>query len=418
MANKPFDTTIIYPLERPLSSDLDSAQSQTYRTIRDLQATLFAHAIAGSAPDDRYQTSPRYGFIGDGLRVITPALGRDVTITQGVGFFAGTPAANINGVVGLNDLSTYTPVALSQAVTFTIAPDPAAGFARRDLVQVRINREVTDTTSRWRLNPSTQAFAPDNIGKTLTYDLGTTVTQVDPGDPKGVAPIEYVVGTPAAFANENSFLTIPAPSVSAGYVALGYINVTPTSPAIQGNHLVDVRPILFPNAAATNYISAILGGNGIDPGGIAFLVSSKVAPGVLYVGLDTIDPNVSNIFTLTLAIPDASVASASLFGQVLMPATPPPVTPSLIPPSFLPNDSWPRALDIVQLGPPVVLQADFTQSGVLNVGVGQTLIQFKFALAGIATINDGTGVTAWANVRDYKATIDSHLCNLFVHLAY
>jgi hypothetical protein len=43
MGNKPFDTTIIRPLERPLSSDLDAAQSQLYRTIREVTSRIYSH---------------------------------------------------------------------------------------------------------------------------------------------------------------------------------------------------------------------------------------------------------------------------------------------------------------------------------------------------------------------------------------
>lgn len=311
MANKPFDTTIIRPLERPLSSDLDAAQSQIYRTIREVTSRTYSHTNFVSSVG-YYATSRRFGFIGQGLRVYQSANPATMTLTlrSGVGFRSGTPASDIDGVVGLNDLSDYTPVMLTDAVTVTVPTAPAAGLARRDIVQIRINRAVTDTTSRWLLNPTTQVFAPTNIGKTLTYDLGSTVTVVNPGDPVGVNPIEYVVGTDAPYAAPDDFLSISPPATSAGYLSIAVINVAGGVTSIDNDVIVDKRVPIFPSGEARLSMTAQLGNNG------AFynINSADFSPGIINVGLRALSAGTNNTYVLYVfsgGAPDASLHGAA-----------------------------------------------------------------------------------------------------------
>lgn len=311
MANKPFDTTIIRPLERPLSSDLDAAQSQIYRTIREVTSRTYAHTNFVSSVG-YYGYSRRFGFIGQGLRVYQSANPATMTLTirSGLGFRSGTTATDIDGVVGLNDLSDYTPVMLTDNVTFTVPAAPAAGFARVDKVQIRINREVTDTTSRWLLNPTTQTFAPTNIGKTLTYDLGNTVTIVNPGDPVGVNPIEYLVGTPAAYTAPDDLLSISSPATSAGYLRIALVNVVGGVTAVGNGDIVDERVPIFPNGEARLAMTAQLGNNG------AFynIDSADFSPGPINVGLRALASGTNNTYLLYIfngGAPDARLWGSS-----------------------------------------------------------------------------------------------------------
>jgi hypothetical protein len=297
MANKPFDTTIIRPLERPLSSDLDAAQSQIYRTIREVASRTYSRTNFVSSVG-RYGYSRSFGFIGQGLRLYqeaSPAT-MNLTIRSGLGFRSGTTASDIDGVVGLNDLSDYTPVMLTDNVTVTVPAAPAAGFARRDLLQVRINRAVTDTTSRWLLNPTSQTFAPTNIGKTLTFDLGSAVTIVNPGDPVGVNPIEYVVGTNAPYAIPDDFLSISSPATSADYISIAVVNVAGGAVAIGNDHIVDLRGLIFPSGEARLAMTAQLGNNG----GWYNIDSADFSPGFINVGLRALASTTDNTYLLYL----------------------------------------------------------------------------------------------------------------------
>src|SRR5579863_9279723 len=98
MADSPYNRTPVYPLEKPLSVDINQGASQIDRSIRDVLLRLFA----GTQGD-----LPRFGFLGTSLRVTphSPADG-SLRLAAGIGFQnngSDTPAA-INGVLGLDDL--------------------------------------------------------------------------------------------------------------------------------------------------------------------------------------------------------------------------------------------------------------------------------------------------------------------------
>lgn len=242
MANKPYDTTIIYPLERPLSSDLDSAQSQILRTQREYLDRAYAYRDSNTVPAAIRNT----GFIGDGFRPVVGANPLSVYLTPGQGYKdnAGGTATDIGGVIGLNDLSPFAPLLLSSLQEIPISTPPGAGFGRIDLIQVRVNREETDKTTRYLLNPTTQVFAPTAIAKTLSFDLaGLTGTANAPAP--STTGIGYKVGVPFAYTNTDSFLNFAnRPTVDSGYVAVAYVNVQPGAASIGAGDIVDARPLL------------------------------------------------------------------------------------------------------------------------------------------------------------------------------
>ena len=247
MANQTFDSVILNQLERPLSSDLNAAQSDAHRDLRDFLNRAYARAF--SAVDSTgVQVA---GFVGDSHRVVPPSpAALAVSITPGLGFAANpSPTANVGGVLGLNDLSPYSPIVLSQAQPVTLTPAPGAGFARVDLIQVKVNRRLTDVTSRDIFNPGTLTFGPVNVAKTMSFDsFGDLQTVVAPA--VGSAGIVYKQGVQFAYAVADDFLTAPLPAVDPGYLPLAYINVTPAMAAVAASNIRDARPLLLGDNAS------------------------------------------------------------------------------------------------------------------------------------------------------------------------
>jgi len=139
MANNPFDRVIINSRERPVSSDINQAQSQIDRTLRFYLDQFFGSRASFTDPK---AGTPINGFIGNGFRAEqdNPA-GLTVVVPLGLGFktdAADTPSA-IGGIPGVDDLSRYKPLLLlSDATIATPAPDPTN--PRIDIIEVNINR--------------------------------------------------------------------------------------------------------------------------------------------------------------------------------------------------------------------------------------------------------------------------------------
>ena len=66
MANQAFEREILNPRERPLSSDINTAQSQLDRSMRETLQRLFQKRVSASSDAS---AAPVRGFIGDGLKV-------------------------------------------------------------------------------------------------------------------------------------------------------------------------------------------------------------------------------------------------------------------------------------------------------------------------------------------------------------
>lgn len=286
MANQTFDSVILNQLERPLSSDLNAAQSDGHRDLRDFLNRAYARRLS-IADSTGVQLA---GFVSDGFRVVPPSpAALAVSITPGLGFAANpSPTANVGGVLGLNDLSPYSPIVLSQAQAVTLAPAPGAGFARVDLIQVKVNRRLTDVTSRDIFNPGTLTFGPVNVAKTMSFDsFGDLQSVVAPA--VGSAGIVYKQGTQFAYAVANDFLTAPLPAVDPGYLPLAYINVTPAMASVAASNIRDARPLLIgPAGLADLSLSTFIGPNATLTPEIAFTDNAALPPGVsMNVVLDT-----------------------------------------------------------------------------------------------------------------------------------
>lgn len=260
MANQPFDTTIINPLERPKSSDINAAQSEIHRDLRDY---LFRYFATSDGPNVLTATA-QTGFVGRGFVVEqTSPVSMNVLIGQGLGFQATLDTtSNVGGLVGLNDLSYYKPLLLSGSKLVTVPTAPAAGFCRRDMIEVRYNRSLTDLTASDVYSVASGIFTAQNINKTMTFDLlNASIQTIPAGSPTAAtSSIVYRVGTEVPYSTDDDFLAAPIPSTDSGYIRLAVINVWPNATFINTGSIADWRPVLAVGGQLDIVGSATLGG--------------------------------------------------------------------------------------------------------------------------------------------------------------
>jgi hypothetical protein len=236
--NNPFDRCIVNPREKPLSQDINRPQSQSDYAHRFMaEHGLGARTSASSFGLAQQSGFRPYSFV---VEQTSPA-SMDVTVKRGVGFYddaADCPSA-INGVIGLDDLSRYKPLVLMNDVTFTVPTAPGLGDSRIDIIEVRANRQVTDSTSRLILDPTTGAFAPDMVNKTLAFAVdGSAGYVISPA--LSTVALSYKQGAASATGTEVE------PSVTPGYIQVARINVGPSVTTIARTEIADKRRILAP----------------------------------------------------------------------------------------------------------------------------------------------------------------------------
>lgn len=238
MANQVFDTNILRPLERPSAADLNQLQAETYRTIRYLDRLRFGYDLS-----TYYSGFLNYSFFVQNL----VGSGLTLNISKGVGYLETLDvSSNIDGIPGLNDISSYKPIFMSGDKTFTVPADVTAGKCRRDLVEVRWLRDLTDLTDLDIYNPGTQAFSATNLAKTMTTDLaGQAVDFFNAGStPPATAYLIYKKGVEITYVNDDSWLSAPLPSVDSGCLAIAAINVKNGDTSIPNSRISDLRKLL------------------------------------------------------------------------------------------------------------------------------------------------------------------------------
>jgi hypothetical protein len=228
MANDPFSREIINVRERPLSSDINIAESYLDRALRDFIRALLA-------PDPLAIVT---GFLNQSFKVVattTPSM--TVNISPGLGFIddaSDVPTA-IGGVLGVNDTSTMKPLPLSTVQPIVIDGAPSAGNSRYDIIEVKCDRRSQDPTSRDILDPATGVFAPNLVNKTLAFYLdGRNARVVAPA--LSTTGIGYKVGIAATTGTEA------VPATTAGYVKIAEIHVVSGVTTITNSVITDTRP--------------------------------------------------------------------------------------------------------------------------------------------------------------------------------
>ncbi len=237
MAGNAFDRQVINTRERPLSSDINAAQSQVDRTLREFARSLFSARVGFSTSD--LTGNPPNGFLGSAFKARASAVpGLSVVLDKGIGFeYLVDPASGVGGVSGVDDLSEFKPLCL--LVDTTIAGIAAGDGAnpRIDIIEVRMNRALGNPLSRDVLNPGTGVFVATSVNKTLSFTQDGSVGVVtDPA--ASTAAISYKQGIPGAVPVE--------PTVTAGYVKIATLKIPAALAAITKSNIIDQRPILCP----------------------------------------------------------------------------------------------------------------------------------------------------------------------------
>lgn len=277
MSDAPFDQTNIGLRERPVSSDWNRNASQSARTLREvLQRALEAATIVRDVSGFVVSPSPPVGapvtgFVGSGLYV-TPAnpVAMSVVVNPGVGFIYD--AVDIPTNIGatdleqVNDLGAYKPVPLLAPVTFAVPVAPGAPNSRIDIIEVRTNRHLTDSTTRRQLDPGTESYFDHVFSKTLSYLIdGNTGTVTSPA--ASTAALSYKVGVAA-----NPGLM---PATTAGYTKIAEIYVPNGTTSIAVTKIADQRVIAAPGGVIEVSVQFHLSWNTGSP---TVKIESVIAP--------------------------------------------------------------------------------------------------------------------------------------------
>lgn len=229
MSGLPFDRVILHALEKPLSSDINLAETELDRSLR-----FVMRALGGPTVTDY--------FVGNGFKVLARSPASMVLdVTTGLGFqlnLSDVPSAIDSGngpVPGLNDTEPFKPIPLLTQPSFTVPAAPTAPNTRVDIIEVRANRQIIDPESRQILDTLTGVFAAGTRNKTLSWTIdGLIGSVISPA--ASTQPLSYkvgVAGNPGAI-----------PSTTPGYVKVAEINVGSGVTTISQTNINDLRRIL------------------------------------------------------------------------------------------------------------------------------------------------------------------------------
>jgi hypothetical protein len=246
MANA-FYREIINLLERPVSTDINQAQSMVHRSLMlVLQEMLRGRA---SESDDSF-TLPASGFLGDAFR-LRPSSPTSMVLrlVPGLGVLylpADTPTA-INGVTGLDDLSVTKPVLLAADQLITV-PTADPSNPRIDILEVKLNRVVGGSEVRGVFNVATKVFDPTLVSKLLGYTLDGSLTI------NGSGALNYKTGSPN--------VSPSPPATDAGYIKIAEVRVGTGVTALDLDVVNDQRIMVWPGSQAQVGANFVMQGTG------------------------------------------------------------------------------------------------------------------------------------------------------------
>lgn len=291
-----FDRTIINNRERPLSQDQNSAQAQLDRSLREVLAAMLARRT--SVAND-VAVSPT-GFFGDGFKVRanSPA-SMVVDVTAGIGLMPNADrTSDLDGILGLDDQASSSPIYLSATQEFTVPTAPTVGNARWDIIMVKATPEVGDPTSRDIMNGS-GVFAAQLVNKTLKFDVLGEVETIAAAT-AATAALVYKYGVSAVAGSEVE------PATDAGYVKIAGIRVGASVTSIEANKIIDNRRFLAPDGALkASMFATWSAGPGAMPATFGL-----IAPAGLEGTIVRTSAGVSNTFTAYLKAGGADAADA------------------------------------------------------------------------------------------------------------
>lgn len=262
MSGKPFDRQVINQLERPLSTDVNQISTYADQALRELFLNIYSSRMAvGSDLQSVQPPTGAVAFIGAGFRARGATSTLQVWLDPGLGFLNdGITGVSVGSVSGVDDREAIKPLSLTARETITV-PAADASNPRIDLIEVKVDRRLTDPSSRDVMNPSSGAFQPGTVLKTLTYNQEGRSTV------NGVGSINYKTGTPAA--------TPTGPVLDSGYLPIAQVYVNANATAIGATGVMDLRRMLFEGGALR--ISGVAVGS---PSGNCEIQSLVAPPGV------------------------------------------------------------------------------------------------------------------------------------------
>jgi hypothetical protein len=236
----PFDQVIINPRERPLSTDINLAQSQIMQTLGEFWRRLYATRASETSP---LSVTPGTGFIADGFMVTAQSPNAaGVLVKAGMGLFQnGTDlVVGVDGISGLDDLNVLKPLSLTTDLAVPLlTPLPSSGFERYDIIEVLYDRQVGNPLSRDVLDPVAGVFNPTLVNKTMGFNLNGNYSSVQ-APAASTNPIGYKAGIQAAVGAGSIPLT------TSGYVRVGIIYTSNGQTVVIPSNIADTRRLLFP----------------------------------------------------------------------------------------------------------------------------------------------------------------------------
>lgn len=224
--------------EPPASSDINLVSSYSDATLREVLRLLLRQR-AGNGTTGTPSTSgssvdfpAAWGFLADGFM---PRHSADMTLVlkAGCGFRLNSSdvPTNINGNLGVNDLSILKPLVLPADVEVPLAIGGAQ--PRIDLIEVRVARSSDTGQSRPVYSAVLKKFIPNSLYRRLNFDNNTVGNVLSPSS--STAPISVKRGAEAG----------PVPSVTPGYCAVAYVYVAAGATTLSDAVIADRRPLLL-----------------------------------------------------------------------------------------------------------------------------------------------------------------------------
>jgi len=290
MANKPFESVITNPLERPTSTDINLLQMQAHYDVRQFAWELFGR---------------QDGFLGysfDPTR--TEPASNYIAIQQGVAFQYGTAEDNIGSIQGLSDVYLQKAINGSNRSIEAQAAPTTAGYKRYDLIQIRAPKNaerLKNETDVGIFDPALKTISGQSKYKTLTSSLDEFSVVYIASSAVGTTPLVYKSGAEGAYA---SWEATPKPVVDSGYMAVAYIKRYTGQTVVSDDDIEDARSLLSVavqsgGTGVSNFlVGSVLignGSNGIDsimttPGGVLTglgeygIASTLTVPGAILLG--------------------------------------------------------------------------------------------------------------------------------------
>ena len=176
--SRPFDRRVISVRQRPLSEDHNLMFGVLQEQLRRFAFTEFGQrdGVTAMGPTTASIAAFLGGFAGNSFAVVADT-GMNVLMNGGYdvyGFSAAgvTGMADVGGNVGVNvtDLPP-SPLVLSAEQTLTVPAAPSVGSSRIDLIEVRPNYSLVDTTPTSIWDFILRRFTTQNVPRTFTWDL-------------------------------------------------------------------------------------------------------------------------------------------------------------------------------------------------------------------------------------------------------